>query len=101
MSGKAWTGGDQPQGFGEVLRPSAGLQPALLEVPQVRPRVQEKGVDQGASTERLLGGGPEHIGHAVVQRMGVADYFRIDVADPGRRFVGEPQDRHRHLRQPR
>jgi hypothetical protein len=37
--------GDQPQGFGEVLRLNAGLQPGQLEVPQVRPRVQEKGVD--------------------------------------------------------
>jgi len=93
--------GDQPQGFGEVPRPSAGLQPGQLEVPQVRARVQEKGVDEGVSTERLLGGDPEHVGHAVVQRLGIANDFRIDVADPGRRFVGEPQDRHRHLRQPR
>ena len=37
--------GRQSQGFGEVLRLSAGLQPAQLEVPQVRPRVQEEGVD--------------------------------------------------------
>ena len=37
--------GDQPQGFYEVLRLSAGLQPGQLEVPQVRPRVQEKGID--------------------------------------------------------
>ena len=91
--------GDQPQGFGEVLRLSLGLQPGQLEVPQVRPRVQEKGVDYGVSTERLLGGNPEHVGHTVVQRPGVANCFRIDVADPGRRFLGEPQDR--HLGQPR
>jgi hypothetical protein len=36
---------DQPQGFGEFLRLSAGLQPGQLEFPQVRPRVQEKSVD--------------------------------------------------------
>jgi hypothetical protein len=53
------------------------------------------------STERLLGGDPEHLGHAVVQRLGAADFYGIDLADPGHRFVGEPQDRHRHLRQPR
>jgi hypothetical protein len=89
---------DQPQGFVEVLWLSAGLQPGQLDLPYVRPRVQEEGVDQGASTERLLGGIPEHIGHAVVQRMSVANDFRIDGADPRRRFVGEPQDGHRHLR---
>ena len=61
---------DQPQGFGEVLRLSAGLQPGQLEIPQVRPRVQEKGVDQGASTERLPSGDPEHVGHAVVAAPG-------------------------------
>ena len=37
--------GDQPQGFGEVLRLCAGLQPGQLKVSQVRPWVQEKGVD--------------------------------------------------------
>ena len=93
--------GDQPQGFGEVLPLSAGLQPAQLEVPQVRARVQEKSVDEGVSAERLLGGDAEHVGHAVVQRLGATNYFRIDVADPRRRFVGESQDRYRHLRQPR
>ena len=37
--------GDQPQSFGEFLRLNPGLQPGQLEVAQVRPRVQEKGVD--------------------------------------------------------
>ena len=92
--------GGQPQGFGEVLRLSIGLQSGQLDVPQVRPRIQEKGVDQGVSTERLLGGDPEHVGHSVVQRLGVANCFRIDVAHTGIRLVGEPQDRDRHLRQP-
>ena len=78
--------GGQPQGFGEVRRLSAGLQPGQLEVPQLRPRVQEQGVDQGASAERLLGGDAERVGDAGVQRLGVADFFRVDVADPGRRL---------------
>ena len=90
--------GDEPQGFGEFLWLSPGLQLGELEVPHVSPRVQEKGVDYGVSTERLLSSDPQHVRHAVVQRLGVANYFRIDVADPGRRFVGEPQDRDRHLR---
>jgi hypothetical protein len=32
------------------------------------------------STERLLGGDPEHVGHAVVQRLGAADFYGIDLS---------------------
>jgi hypothetical protein len=34
------------------------------------------------STERLLRGDPEHVGHAVVQRLGAANFYGINVADP-------------------
>jgi hypothetical protein len=48
--------GGQLHGFGEVSRHIAGLQPGELIVSQIRARVQDERVDQGASTERFLRG---------------------------------------------